>query len=273
MLTSLALAATLVMSGTLSAASNGTCPVHLQAINACGVSAVNDGTSVTVGGTQTTGGSNDNSPRSENSPSNRNDSSDAQTAPPAAPDRILCTDWEHEFIYVADCIRLVPEEDSSPVVTIHDLVRFLPNGAAFTVEPEGVGVVGLPANFVARTGPHTAHGMLFGRPMSVRFTPAGHTFHYGDGETRRASTGGRTWSALGVPQFTPTDTSHVYRERGTYVTRVDTRYTAELNLGYGWVHLSGELTSRGAEQSIRIYEARTALVAHTCDVNPAAAGC
>ncbi|QTV80966.1 hypothetical protein [Microbacterium sp. NIBRBAC000506063] len=117
------------------------------------------------------------------------------------------------------------------------------------------------------------HGTLFGWPLSVRFTPAGHDFHYGDGAMRTSSTSGATWADLGQAQFTPTDTSHVYRERGTYTVRMDTRYSAELNLGYGWVPLQGEVTSRGAGQEIRIFEARTALVAHTCEQTPTAPGC
>lgn len=238
-----------------------------------------DGTSVSIGGSQSTKGNSNTAQPGASTPRGKSDSTSSESsesAPqdrPSAPDRMRCEDWEFEFIYVVDCIRVDTEDASSPVVTIHDLVRFLPQTGPVVAEPEGVGVAGLPTNFVAPTGAHTAHGMLFARPISVRFTPVGHSFDYGDGTIRHTITNGNTWSALGVPQFTPTDTSHTYRDRGSYTTRVTTRYTAEVNLGYGWARMSGELTAQGQAQSLRIYEARTALVAQTCDNARSAAGC
>lgn len=166
-----------------------------------------------------------------------------------------------------------PEGTEIPPITITDLATFAPQPSTLTAEPDNLGVVGLPANFVATAEAHTQSGELFGFPVSVRFTPASFTFHFGDGQSLTSDGGGRSWDDLGVPQFTPTDTSHTYAERGSYAARVDVAYSAEIDLGVGWFPISGRLTTTGQDQDIRIYEARTALVAHTCTENPDAAGC
>jgi len=158
-------------------------------------------------------------------------------------------------------------------ITITDLASFSPAPGKLTGEPDNLGVAGLPTNFTADAAAHTRTGALFGYPVTARFTPASFVFRYGDGQTRTTTTAGKTWEALNLPQFTPTDTSHTYAERGTYQASVDTVYTAEIDLGTGYFPISGTLTIPGPPQSIQIYEARTALVAHTCDEDPTAEGC
>jgi hypothetical protein len=165
-----------------------------------------------------------------------------------------------------------PPEGTS-AITIADLATFSPAPVQPIAEPGNVGIAGMPANFVANATTHTQTGTLFGAPVTVRFTPAGYDFHYGDGSTSTLTTGGRTWAALGQPQFTATATSHVYRARGTYTADVTVRYTAEVDLGTGWFTVAGELTAPGPTQQIRVFEAHTALVAHTCTENPTAPGC
>lgn len=171
----------------------------------------------------------------------------------------------------------VPETDAgtaaSPAITITDLASFAPAPASIAGEPDNLGVAGLPTNFTAGAAVHTRDGDLFGYAVTARFTPTAFTFHYGDATTKTTSTAGQTWEALHLPQFTATDTSHTYTERGTYHARVDTAYTAEIDLGTGYIPVSGTLTITGATQDIRIFEARTALVAHTCTETPAAPGC
>jgi len=158
-------------------------------------------------------------------------------------------------------------------ITITDLASFSPAPGTLAGEPDNLGVAGLPTNFTTNAAAHTRSGTLFGYPVTARFTPATFVFRYGDGQTRTTTTAGKTWEALRVPQFTPTDTSHTYAERGAYQASVDTVYTAEIDLGTGYFPISGTLTIPGPPQSIQIYEARTALVAHTCDEDPAAEGC
>ncbi|MFD5226848.1 hypothetical protein ACFWHT_14625 [Microbacterium sp. NPDC058342] len=169
----------------------------------------------------------------------------------------------------------LPEDDepATPTFTITDLASFSPAPSSLTGEPGNLGVAGLPTNFTADARTHTRDGELFGYPLTARFTPSSFTFHYGDGEHRTNSTAGKSWETLNLPQFSPTDTSHVYTERGTYNASVDTIYTAEIDLGTGYFPITGTLTIPGPPQDIRIYEARTALVAHTCNETPTAAGC
>lgn len=167
------------------------------------------------------------------------------------------------------------EEDAVeiPPVTIHDVARFAPEGPTLAGEPENVGVVGLPTNFVATAVAHTVEGELFGLPVTVRFTPAAYDFSFGDGTIATTTTGGQSWDALDQAQFTPTPTSHTYAERGTYPASVNVRYTAEVDFGIGWFPISGEVTAEGSAQDIRVFEAHTALVAHTCEQAPSAPGC
>ncbi|WP_298867068.1 hypothetical protein [uncultured Microbacterium sp.] len=174
----------------------------------------------------------------------------------------------------ADTADPAPEDPrATQPITITDLASFAPAPATITGEPDNLGVAGLPTNFTTDATAHTRTGELFGYPITVRFTPASFTFHYGDDTTKATTTPGTTWNQLHLPQFTPTDTSHVYRDRGTYTASADTVYTAEIDLGTGWYPITGTLTIPGPGQDIRIYEAHTALVAHTCNEDPTAAGC
>ena len=180
------------------------------------------------------------------------------------------------------CFRTVIDEEPSspgtdspaaPAITIDDLAQFAPDPVANEGEPDNVGVAGMPTNFIAAASVHTRSGTLFGAPLSVRFTPVSYEFVHGDGTSATSSTGGQTWSALGQSPFTPTSTSHVYSERGTYQAHVTVRYAAEVDLGGGWFPVAGDLTIRGPAREIRIFEAHTALVAFTCAQRPSAPGC
>ncbi|WP_350352064.1 hypothetical protein ABS642_01965 [Microbacterium sp. A8/3-1] len=169
--------------------------------------------------------------------------------------------------------EVVEEEPTIPAITITDLAQFAPDPVATTGEPDNLGVAGMPTNFVAAASAHTRTGALFGIPLTVRFTPVGYDFRYGDGDAASTTTGGQPWAALGQASFTPTATSHIYAERGTYDAGVTVRYTAEVDLGIGWFPVAGQLSIAGPTQQIRIFEAHTALVARTCAEQPAAPGC
>lgn len=165
------------------------------------------------------------------------------------------------------------ESPGMPPVTITDLASFSPAKGTVLGEPDNLGVAGLPTNFVTEAATHVRSGQLFGFPIDVRFTPVSYTFHYGDGQSRTHSSPGSSWDSLGQAQFTPTDTSHTYAERGTYDASVDIAYTAEIDLGVGWFPIEGRLDIAGSAQQIRIFEAHTALVARTCAEQPSAPGC
>lgn len=160
-----------------------------------------------------------------------------------------------------------------PDVTLSDVASFAPSVSPLVPEPSGVGVAGLPVNIVASASAHTAEGEIFDLPVTVRFRPVSFSFDYGDGTTRETTTGGRTWSALGLAQFTPTDTSHVYTQRGTYTARVTVRFAADVDFGTGWTPVVGLLAVPAGATTIQVFEARTALVERHCIEDPAGIGC
>ncbi|WP_406245610.1 hypothetical protein ACI7YT_11215 [Microbacterium sp. M] len=240
-----------------------------------------DGTQVVIDGSRTKDGKDgrdgDNGNEGSRDRDDVGDAGPAQPAPPSEFEKCL-DDWNR---YIGCFQRVDPADPADPAepvpaipaVTITDLARFAPEGVLVAAEPDNVGVVGLPTNFVASASTQTVAGELFGYPISVRFTPVGFDFDYGDGSITTTSTGGQSWAALNQAQFTPTETSHVYAVRGDYTTAVDVRYTAEIDLGIGWFPIDGELTSAGRAQQVRIFEAHTALVAHTCEQAPSSPGC
>ena len=184
--------------------------------------------------------------------------------------------WDSDgscFRAVRDDEPAEPADPAIPAITLTDLAQFAPAPVATTGEPDNLGVAGMPTNFVAAASAHTRTGALFGTPVTVRFTPVGYDFRYGDGGSASTTTGGQTWSALGQASFTPTATSHIYSERGTYDASVTVRYAAEVDLGTGWFPVDGQLSIDGPTQQIRIFEAHTALVAQTCLEQTTAPGC
>jgi hypothetical protein len=158
-------------------------------------------------------------------------------------------------------------------VTISDLARFAPSTTTVAGEPNNIAVVGLPANFLSSAKTETVPGTILGRALTIRFTPVNYTFDYGDGETRTTTTPGTAWDASGQAQFTPTETSHVYTEPGTYTATATVTYTADVDLGAGWIPINGTLNGPPASQQIRVVKAHTALVQGTCTERPDAPGC
>ncbi|WP_274264457.1 hypothetical protein [Microbacterium thalli] len=160
-----------------------------------------------------------------------------------------------------------------PQATIADVASFAPSPTNIVSEPAGLGVVGLPTNFVVRAAEHTATGTLFDLPVTVRFTPQEVTIAPGDGSTISSGLGGRSWGDLGAPQFTPTDTSHSYTERGTYSASAVIHYRAEVDFGRGWRPVPGTLDIATGPHLVRVLEARSTLVERTCDEGPRGPGC
>lgn len=249
------------------------CAPETSLLGLCGST---DGTSLDISGTQEQPGtdSNSGSPRGGGGPATRGPSGPSDEAI----DLAACMDDSGTTRCAPRLNRpaapaTTPPATGTPTIVISDLARFAPASVLATAEPGNVGIAGMPTNFTAAATPQVQGGELFGVPLRVRFVPAGYDYTYGDGSSATLTTPGQTWEALGQAQFTPTPTSHVYREPGVYPARVDIRYTAQVDLGGGWIDIPGQLTTNGATQEIRILEARTALVAHTCDENPAGVGC
>jgi hypothetical protein len=189
-----------------------------------------------------------------------------------APDTETEPETEPEDCGILGC-RGNYEVVTIPDVTLADLVSFRPQGPTLSGEPAGFGIVGLPTNLVATASEQVLVGTLLGWDVRVRFTPTGATFDHGDGTTARTATGGATWASLGVPQFTPTDTSHVYRERGVYRVTATALFAASVDFGTGWRPVPGTLATPAGGYDIRVLEATTALVDRTCTENPRGPGC
>lgn len=166
-----------------------------------------------------------------------------------------------------------PAEPGLPAVTLADLESFRPVAPALTGEPAGFGVVGMPTNFVAAASEQAIPGVLLGYPVTVRFTPTAFVFSYGDGTSARSATGGATWAQVGAAQFSPTDTTHVYRERGIYSASVAVEFAASVDFGTGWIPVDGVVTASSGAYPVEVVEVRTALVDRTCEEDPQGPGC
>lgn len=282
------LAIALAMAPQLSVSTSATmCGQEVQASLGYCPSISDGGSSLTVSGTQQRPGA----PAVPNTPGTPED----RDATPAAPDAPAAPAPPSDHaIRLAACLDdggtvrcstlttpteaspdapIDPSAPATPTITLADLARFAPAPTDASAEPGNVGIAGLPANFTTAADVHTRSGEIFGIPLTVRFTPVTYLYDYGDGAVVTLSAPGRTWEELGQPQFTLTPTSHVYRERGEYTAHVDVHYSVEIDLGTGWVPVSGQITTAGAPQTIRILEAHTALVAHTCAEDPGGIGC
>ena len=191
------------------------------------------------------------------------------TPPPAPP----APEEEEEQCGPLGC-RYNYEVGGLPDVTLADLASFRPAAPQLTGEPAGFGVVGMPTNLVGEASEQHIPGTILDWDVTVRFVPAAYVFAHGDGTSATASTGGASWSRLGQAQFTPTATSHVYAERGTYPVSVTVRYAASVDFGTGaWIPVDGFVSATSGTYDVEVVEVRTALVDKTCRENPSGPGC
>ena len=164
--------------------------------------------------------------------------------------------------------------DPTLVVRMSDLVNFQPIPPAQGMQPKGWAVIGLPSNFFATASPYTLSGSLLGFPADVRFTPVGYRWEYGDGTSGGSATGGSSWAAQGLPEFSETNTSHRYRETGNYAVRLTVDYTAEYRFaGLAWRNIAGTLAVPANPLAVVAAQARTVLVDRECTRNPGGPGC
>jgi hypothetical protein len=151
------------------------------------------------------------------------------------------------------------------VVTIGDVADFVPAAGVGGMEPSGWAIVGLPANFYSTVGRSVQSGEVLGRPASVRFTPAAFDWDFGDGAALHSGTGGDTWAALGLPEFSDTPTSHVFGEAGSYTIALTVRFSAEYRFGEGaWIPLDGTVPSTAAPLTAIAANASTVIVGGDC---------
>ncbi|MCY7289896.1 MAG: hypothetical protein LH624_17055 [Cryobacterium sp.] len=175
--------------------------------------------------------------------------------------------------FTVNCIPGSPC-DPNLVVRVTDLVNFQPTAPSQTMEPRGWSVAGMPANFIASASVHTRTGALLGYPAEVRFTPVGYHWTYGDGAQSRTNSGGATWAALGLPEFSDTATSHTFSGSGSYVVVVAVGYSAEYRFaGLAWRPVRGTLSVSASPLGVIVGDAQTVLVGRECTTNPSGPGC
>ncbi|MET1051784.1 MAG: hypothetical protein ABWX65_04005, partial [Mycetocola sp.] len=146
--------------------------------------------------------------------------------------------------------------------------------ATLTMEPDGWMLIGLPANFITHTERHIVSGSLFSYPIDVRFTPVSYSWSWGDGTMSRSTTPGATWASLGLPEFSPTPTSHVFGDKGVYRVSVAVSYSVEFRLdSLAWRTIDGSLSGPATVIAALAGDAKTVLVERECTRNPTGPGC
>ena len=137
-------------------------------------------------------------------------------------------------------------------------------------------VVGLDTNFFLDTVTQVEHNSLLGIPASVRFTPVGYRWNYGDGSTLRSSSPGASWETLGVGEFDRTTTSHIFRNPGSFTIDATIDFRAEYQFGAGdsaWIPIDGIVSIPAARLTALAQTAKTVLVTGDCAQKTTAPGC
>lgn len=247
---------------------------------------VNRDSSVSIGAVDTQPGDRaDPKLPANNTPRNTRHAPSVPVEDPAVvyPGGLSSEEWFERCPYDSLCRGTVPEPEEADedepagvdirTATIEDVAEYAPSVPDVVAEPGGMGVVGMPTNFVLDIGPQEVAGEIFDVPVTVRFTPVSYLFHYGDGATQESSSPGTSWTDLAAAQFTATPTSHAYSSPGEFDAYVDVRYTAAASAGTGWFPVPGTLTLPTDVTTVRIVEVETALVERTCTEDPEGPGC
>ena len=176
------------------------------------------------------------------------------------------------------CLGFVPKpgQPAPPVqpITLRDIAAFRPTPGVQYMEPNGWVVPGLDANFFSVVDQQLVNGALLGQPATVRFTPVGWHWNYGDGSAAVRATKGATWAAQGLRDFDRTVTSHVYETEGEYTIRLTIDFHAEYRIGStGFIPISGTINLPANDLHVTVTGAKTVLVDRDCVANPAGPGC
>lgn len=159
-------------------------------------------------------------------------------------------------------------------MTLADIATFRPAPSAPASEPNGWGIAGLDTNFLADARTQVVAGTLLGRPASVRFTPIGYAWTYGDGSARTTTSAGATWQRSGAREFDPTPSSHVYAAPGDYSAQLTVLYSAAYSWdGSAFVPIDGTVSAPAGAIPVRIVVESTVLVGGQCTPGSTAPGC
>jgi hypothetical protein len=238
---------------------SGGCPVIEQQVGGCSSTGSIAGGGVDVGASQDAAGS--------GSAGNGDVSVDDSSGDAAEP-------FDPSVLRIhLDC-RGAASCAATPAIHISDLVSFHPKAPTIAMEPNGWAVAHLDANFVGNASVDVQSGALLGSQAQVRFTPGRFTWDYGDGAQRTSANGGATWAQLRVPEFSPTSTSHVFQNTGTFSVSATVTYAAEYRFaGQPWQSISGSLQTPAQAFTVVVGDAKTVLVDQDCAANPAGPGC
>jgi hypothetical protein len=241
-------------------ASASSCSPEDIRVGSCSVDASVGADDVTLTGTAT-------------SPGSSGGSASTGTGHASTPPPFVC-----EIIVANRCLGHVPKAVPAvpPVqpITLRDLASFRPVPGVQLMEPNGWVVPGLDANFYSVVGQQLVNGSLLAQPATVRFTPMGWHWNYGDGTAVVRATKGSTWAAQGLHDFDRTATSHVYGAEGEYVIRLSIDFRAEYRFGStGFIPIAGTINLPANDLHVTVTGAKTVLVEHDCVANRAGPGC
>ena len=154
-----------------------------------------------------------------------------------------------------------------------DVQRFAPGTTAFTLEPSWWAIKGGHLNAYATATTQTLQGTIATIPVTITFVPAEYVWSWGDGTTLTTTTGGASWEELGLPDWSPTETSHVYESRGDVQVSLTVRYSATVSGQGRTIPVTGLVAAPASSAPVRVVESHRALVAADCLVDPHGPGC
>jgi hypothetical protein len=189
-----------------------------------------------------------------------------------------CFDEHHAFLPPAKAPTKpadpVPVAPPDPGVTLQDVAQFVPRSASIRSQPNGWAVAGAPVNLLTDAAAQVVDGTLLGRPAEVRFVPVAFMWDYGDGTTSTTAGPGASWRELGQPDFTATDTSHVYPSMGDRQVSLTITYSPSYRFdGGAWQQIPGTLPVRVGPVTIHVLQGSTVLVGGACGTPDAGPGC
>ena len=92
--------------------------------------------------------------------------------------------------------------------------------------------------------------------------------------SRTSASGGASWAALNLPEFSETETSHVFESTGTLSIGLVVSYAAEYRFsGAEWRDVQGLVLVPTSPITAIADRAGTVLVAESCSGNPSGPGC
>jgi hypothetical protein len=137
----------------------------------------------------------------------------------------------------------------------------------------GIAVRRLPANFISHATEEVMSAPLLGDTVDVRFTPIGFAWDTGDGGRIESASPGATWVRLRAKELTDTETSHRYRERGSFDVHSTVTYDAAYRYdGSDWIPV-GTIDVAGEAFRVRVVTVETRLTRSTCLQYPNDPGC